>query len=177
MREAQLRSARVGDVVALQRLIARYAERDEMLPRALHELYESIRDFTIAEEAGEIVGCVALHVNWANLAEVKSLAVAEDRQGAGLGRKLVDACVASARALGIATLYCLTCQPAFFAKLGFAEVDRALLPRKVWGECVRCPRFNDCNEVAMTRHVLAEATPAPPDPLVSLAALPRYHGH
>jgi amino-acid N-acetyltransferase len=176
MADIHIRPAHVGDVVAMQRLIAQYAERDDMLPRALHELYESIRDFVVAEDAGEVVGCAALHVNWANLAEVKSLAVSEARQGCGLGRLLVAALITEARELGVASLFCLTTSPGFFRKLGFVEVDRDALPRKVWSECVRCPRFNNCNEVAMTLRVLMDATPAPPDPLVSLATLPKRHG-
>jgi amino-acid N-acetyltransferase len=172
----QLRRARVADVVAMQRLINRYAERGEMLSRALHELYETIRNFFVIEEEGEIVGTAALHVNWANLAEVKSVAVAESCRRRGYGRRLVDACVEEARELGIATVFCLTEQPEFFTSLGFITVDRNSLPRKVWSECVRCPKFANCTEIAMTLQVLADPAPAPTDPLVSLAAVPQKHG-
>jgi len=169
---AQLRRARVTDVVGMQRLINRFAERDEMLPRALHELYETIRDFFVLEEEGEIVGAAALHVNWANLAEVKSVAVAEDCRRRGYGRRLVRACIEDARELGVAALFCLTYQPEFFRALGFSEVDRATLPRKVWSECIRCPKFNNCTEIAMSLQVLEQPAPSPEDPLVSLAAIP-----
>ena len=167
-----LRKARVTDVVGMQQLINRFAERDEMLPRALHELYENIRDFFVIEDEGEIAGVAALHVSWANLAEVKSVAVAEQSRRMGYGSRLIQACIEDARALGISTLFCLTYKPQFFRTLGFTEVDRAALPRKVWSECVRCPKFNNCTEIAMTLPVLATPTPAPTDPLVSLAALP-----
>ena len=171
-----LRRARVADVLPMQRLIGRFAERDAMLPRALHELYENLRDFHLVEEDGEIVGCAALHVNWANLAEVKSVAVAQECQGKGYGRQLVEACIADARALGVAELFCLTYQAEFFGKLGFRVVDRGMLPRKVWSECVRCPKFSHCTEIAMTLTVLETPTPAPDDPLASLAAMP-HHGY
>lgn len=173
---AQLRRARVADVVAMQRLINRFAERDEMLPRALHELYENLRDFFVLDEEGEIVGCAALHLNWANLAEVKSVAVAEHCRRRGFGAQLVQACIDDARALGVARLFCLTYQPEFFRAQGFREVDRDTLPRKVWSECIRCPKFSHCTEIAMALQVLDEAVTAPVDPLVSMAALPDRHG-
>lgn len=173
---AILRRARVADVVPLQRLINRFAEREEMLSRALHELYEAVRDFVLIEEEGDIVACAALHVNWANLAEVKCVAVAEHCRRRGLGRQLVNACIEDARELGVATLFCLTYRPEFFRSVGFTEVDRGTLPRKVWGECVRCPKFAHCTEIAMTRQVIADPLPAPTDPLLSLAAMPRPFG-
>ena len=175
MGEVLVRRATVADVVAIQRLVGQYAERGQMLHRALHQLYECIRDFHVAFDGDTLLGCCALHVDWANLAEGKSLAVGEDCQRRGVGRRLVETCLADARALGIALVYCLTESPEFFRRLGFQDADRAALPRKVWGECVRCPRFNDCTEVAMTLQVLAIPTPAPEDPLQSLAALPRRH--
>jgi amino-acid N-acetyltransferase len=173
---AKLRRARIADVVPMQRLINRFAERDEMLSRALHELYETIRDFVVLEEDGEIVGTAALHVNWANLAEVKSVAVAEHCRRRGYGQRLIKACIEEARELGVAALFCLTYQPEFFRSLGFREVDRSTLPRKVWSECIRCPKFNNCTEIAMSLQVLETPTPAPEDPLVSLAVIPTRHG-
>lgn len=172
---AQLRRARVADVLGMQRLINRYAERDEMLPRALHELYETLRDFVVLDDDGDIVGCAAVHINWANLAEVKSVAVAEECRRMGYGHRLIEACIADARALGISTLFCLTYQPEFFAAQGFQVVDRNSLPRKVWSECVRCPKFTNCTEIAMSIQVLDAPTAAPTDPLVSLAAVPSLH--
>jgi amino-acid N-acetyltransferase len=172
----QLRRARVADVVGMQRVINRFAERGEMLSRALHELYEHLRDFYVIEEDGEIVATAALHVNWANLAEVKSVAVAEGCQGKGYGRRVVEACLEDARALGVAAVFCLTYQPEFFRKLGFQELDRNALPRKVWSECVRCPKFSNCTEIAMILQVLDEETPAPADPLATLVPMPTRHG-
>ena len=173
---AHLRRARVADVLGIQRLINRYAERDEMLPRALHELYETLRDFFVIELDGEIVACAALHINWANLAEVKSVAVDARRQRRGYGRQVIDACIADARALGVSTLFCLTYRPEFFGALGFQVIDRGALPRKVWSECIRCPKFSHCTEIAMSLQVIEHPEEAPTDPLVSLAALPVHHG-
>jgi len=160
----------------MQRLINQFAERGEMLSRALHELYEDLRDFHLIEEEGEIVACAALHINWANLAEVKSVAVARYCQRRGFGRMLVEACIADAKAIGVARLFCLTYRPEFFRSLGFAEVDRSTLPRKVWSECVRCPKFSNCTEIAMALQVIENPAPAPTDPLVSMAAVPQRHG-
>ncbi|MCJ7828645.1 MAG: GNAT family N-acetyltransferase, partial [Dehalococcoidia bacterium] len=86
---------------------------------------------------------------WADLAEVKSLAVSEDKQAKGLGSVLIEACLDEARELGIPTVFCLSYKPAFFEKYNFRRVDKMELPRKVWSECYRCPKFPDCDEVAL----------------------------
>ena len=146
---ARLRKARTADASAMQRLINGFADRGAMLHRSLSELYENIRDFFVIEENGEVVGCAALHVSWKDLAELKSLAVVEAAQGRGFGRQLVQACVEEAEAIGIARVFALTYVPELFVKLGFQVVDKALLPRKVWTECVYCPKFPDCGEIAV----------------------------
>lgn len=154
-RRATVRRARVGDAGEIQRLITRFAERDEMLHRSLGEIYENIRDFYVAEEdlggreGTQIVGCGGLHVCWSHLAEVKSLAVEEHRQGQGHGRRLVEACLDEARELGLKTVFALTYKPEFFQRLGFRVVDKATLPHKVWNECIRCPKFPACGEIAV----------------------------
>lgn len=141
--------AKIADVSQAYELINYFADKGEMLPRALSEIYENIRDFFVLREGDEIVGCVALHIAWADLAEIKSLAVKEDRQDQGLGSLLIQACLEEARELGIPTIFCLTYKPAFFEKYGFRQVDKMELPRKVWGECYRCPKFPNCDEVAL----------------------------
>lgn len=146
-----LRPARTDDVVALQRLINGFADRGAMLHRSLSELYENVRDFSVVEVGGLVVGCAALHVSWKDLAEVKSLAVAEAYQGRGFSRLLVEACLAEAAQLGVARVFALTYVPGLFERMGFQRTDRALLPRKVWTECVHCPKFSDCGEVAVVR--------------------------
>ena len=158
-----VRKARVTDAAAIQRLIAVFAERDEMLHRSLGEIYENIRDFFVAEEEEQVVACGATHVCWSHLAEIKSLAVAEERQGRGYGRRIVQACIAEAEELDLRTIFALTYKPDFFARLGFRVVDKAILPHKVWNECVRCPKFPGCGEIAVVRD-LAPAGVALPAP-------------
>jgi amino-acid N-acetyltransferase len=142
--------AKIGDVKQMHILINKYADRGEMLHRALSELYDNLRDyFVIRDDTGAVVACVALHISWADLAEVRSLAVDEDLQIHGLGSLLVEACLKDAKELDIPTVFCLTYKPAFFEKLNFWQVDKMDLPRKVWSECFHCPKFPDCDEVAL----------------------------
>jgi amino-acid N-acetyltransferase len=148
---ATLRKAFTSDAPAIQRIINGFAEREMMLPRSLSELYENVRDFYVVEEDEQIIGCAALHVNWKDLAELKSLAVAESAQGKGYGRMLIDACVADAQSVGVTKVFALTYSPELFEKLGFSRIDKALLPRKVWTECIYCPKFHGCTEVAVIR--------------------------
>jgi amino-acid N-acetyltransferase len=149
----KLRRARAADVPAMHRLINYFAERDEMLPRSLNELYENLRDYSVIEGGGEVVGCCSLHVAWADLAEVKSLAVREDYRGQGLGEQLLEAALEDARALGLPRVFVLTYIPDYFARFGFRQVEKAQLPQKVWSECIRCPKFPDCGEVSMVLEV------------------------
>jgi amino-acid N-acetyltransferase len=146
---ALIRKARTNDVAVMQRLINGFADAGLMLHRSLSELYENIRDFFVVEEEDQIVGCAALHVSWRDLAELKSLAVAESHQGRGYGRALVQACVEEAVTLGVHRVFALTYVPELFEKMGFRRIDKALLPRKVWTECVYCPKFQHCTEVAV----------------------------
>jgi amino-acid N-acetyltransferase len=148
---ADLRRAVPSDVPAMQRLINGFAQREMMLPRSLSQLYENIRDFFVVAEGDEVVGCVALHVSWKDLAELKSLAVADTHQGHGYGRRLIEACMEDAGRMGLERVFALTYVPGLFEKAGFARIDKALLPRKVWTECVFCPKFSDCTEVAVVR--------------------------
>jgi amino-acid N-acetyltransferase len=149
----QLRSAVVADAPALAALIAPFAARDLMLPRTLPQLYEHIRDFHVAEVEGEILGCVALHVFDADLAEVKSLAVAESAQGLGVGSLLVERCLAEARELGLSRVFALVLRESLFRRLGFRVVAKEELPQKVWGECIFCPKFHRCDEIAVLREL------------------------
>lgn len=146
-------NAKVGDADSIRRMINRFADKGDILPRALSEIYENIRDFFVVRNEGEVVACAALHISWLDLAEIRSLAVDEKNQNQRIGSSLVRACLDEAKALGIPTVFCLTREPAFFEKHGFKLVDKAELPRKVWGECYRCPKFPDCDEVALIYHV------------------------
>jgi amino-acid N-acetyltransferase len=145
----KIEKARIDDAVQMQKMINSFAERGEMLPRPLSEIYENIRDFFVARENGEVIACSALHIAWNDLAEVKSLAVSEEHRRQGLGEALVKACLDEARALSIPNIFCLTYVKPFFEKCGFKEEDKATLPHKIWGECYRCPKFPNCDESAL----------------------------
>jgi amino-acid N-acetyltransferase len=145
----KIEKAKISDVPQMHKLINYFADKDEMLPRSLAELYEGVRDCFVAKEGDRLLGCVALHVFWSDLAEVRSLAVAEHSRDKGIGAELIKACMQEAEELGIPTLFCLTYRPDLFKKFDFKQVDKMELPRKVWSECYRCPKFPDCDEVAL----------------------------
>ncbi len=156
---ATVERATVHDAKEICALINAWAAQGQMLPRTLGETYENIRDFFVVREQGRLVGCAALHITWSDLAELKSLAVEEDRQSAGYGRALTEACVAEARALGLARLFALTYRPGFFERLGWEQADVMSLPRKVWNECYRCPKFPGCEEIALVLELERSARP------------------
>jgi len=145
--------ARVGDANSMHRLISHFADKGEMLPRALSEIYEDIRDYFVVRKRGRVIACAALHVTWVDLAEIRSLAVDEQEQNQRIGSSLTQACLEDARELGIPRVFCLVRKPAFFEKHGFQLIDKTELPHKVWAECYRCPKFPDCDEVALIRHL------------------------
>lgn len=130
-------------------LINVHAKKEEMLPRALNDLYESVRDFFVAEEDGIVIGACALRILWEDLAEIRSLAVDDKFQGKGIGSKLVNACIKEAVELGIKRVFALTYQRDFFKKIGFKDISKRKLPQKIWGDCMRCPKFPDCDEHAV----------------------------
>lgn len=141
--------AKISDAPQIHKLANHFAQKGVMLPRALSEIYENIRDFFVIREGDKVVACAALHVYWSDLAEVRGVAVAEEMQNQRLGAKLIEACISEARELGIPQAFCLTYRASFFERQGFKRVDKSELPRKIWSECYRCPKFPDCDEVAM----------------------------
>ena len=144
-----LRKAQINDIKEIWKLLTHYAGRGDMLSRSLSELYESVRDFYIFEEDGSLVGAAALHIVWEDLAELRSVAVAEEAERKGVGTQLVNACIEEAKELGLKRLFCLTYKPDFFARFGFRLADKAELPHKVWGDCLKCVKFPECDEIAM----------------------------
>lgn len=148
-----IRRATIRDVKNIQRLINVYAKMDEMLPRSLSELYENARDFFIFEHKGKIAGCAALHICWEDLGEIKSLAVAKAKQGHGIGKKLLTACLEDAKRLKLKKICALTYKPLYFKKFGFKEIDKANLPHKIWIDCIKCVKFPDCDEVALIKEL------------------------
>jgi len=148
-----IRKAKIKDIKQIQELINSFARQNIMLPRSLNELYESIRDFWVAEEKGKVCACSALHVSWDDLAEIKSLAVAKKYHGKGLGRELIAACLEEAADLGAKKVFVLTYKPEYFKKFGFKRVKHANLPHKIWAECINCCKFPNCQEIALLKNL------------------------
>lgn len=151
--EIFLRKARVGDVGQIRQLINVYAYQEVMLPRAIGELYENIRDFFVIEEEDRIVACGALHVTWEEYGEILSLAVSTTEIRKGHGSRILEACMKEAQELGIKHLVTLTYALDFFEHHGFKVVDKSTLPHKLWSMCVKCPRFPECDEIAMIKEL------------------------
>jgi amino-acid N-acetyltransferase len=149
----QLRKARITDVKGIHKLLITPTGDDGLvLPRSYNQLYSHLRDFFVmVDEAkgDEVLACCALAICWENLAEVRSLVVAREARGQGLARRLVDACLSDAVTLGIFRVFALTNTVSFFKHMGFSEVGKDSLPQKVWSDCLNCPRFPDCDEIAM----------------------------
>lgn len=165
-----LRNATIHDVPRISQIISSHAELGRMLFKSFAQLYENIRDYAVYEEDGEVVGCVALTIIWADLAEVRSLAVDSACQGRGIGRKLVEWTIEEARRLHIRRVMSLTYERAFFERLGFVVVEKDSLPLKVWSDCVACPKKESCDEIAMVH--LIEGVP----PVEVPSAIPTPQG-
>lgn len=147
----KIRNARIPDAREICRLINYYAEHDKMLFRPLAEVYENLQTFWVAEIDQAVVGCCALEVVWSDLAEIKSLAVDPEHRQQGVGTALVSAVVDEARRLGVPRIFALTLEAGFFGKLGFNVVTKESLPMKVWSDCARCPKQQECDEVALVK--------------------------
>jgi len=146
-----IRKAKIRDVISIHKILSYYANQALLLPRSLYELYDHLRDFYVAEEDddGMLVGTCTLCISWEDLGEIRSLAVAQEAQGRGLGSKLVKACLAEAAELGLARVFVLTLTREFFSRFGFREIEKSQLPHKIWADCIHCPKFPDCDEIAM----------------------------
>ncbi|MBN2124604.1 MAG: N-acetyltransferase [Deltaproteobacteria bacterium] len=147
-----IRKAVISDGKHIHRILNHYGGRGLLLARPLGEIYDHLRDFYVAEEVGEtppIVGVCALGICWDDLAEIRSLAVLEDRQHGGMGSRLVEQCIREARSFGLPRVFALTYVEGFFSRMGFREIEKAALPHKVWADCLKCPKFPDCDEMAM----------------------------
>jgi amino-acid N-acetyltransferase len=147
-----IRKALTTDIGDIHKLLNRYANDGLLLPRALSELYDHLRDFYVLmddQDKGVVIGACALGICWEDLAEIRSLVVSKDQQGNRFGAELVAACLDEARALGLKRVFTLTYIPEFFSKMGFREVEKSELPHKVWADCFKCTKFPDCDETAM----------------------------
>jgi amino-acid N-acetyltransferase len=147
-----IRKAIIGDVGRIQSLVNHYASKETMLGLSLSEIYDQIRDFTVAEGPRRtLIGVCALHVIWDDLAEIRSLAVDPKIRRRGVGRSLVEHCLEEARGLQIPKVFALTYQAEFFRRSGFERVDKAELPHKVWRDCLKCTKFPNCDETAVLK--------------------------
>jgi len=148
---ALIRKARIKDGKFIHKILSHYANQALLLPRSLHEIYDHLRDFYVAEEGedGILLGTCTLCITWDDLGEIRSLAVVEEAQGRGIGSHLVRACLAEAEDIGLSRVFALTMTKEFFSRFGFKEIDKAQLPHKIWADCIHCPKFPDCDEIAM----------------------------
>jgi amino-acid N-acetyltransferase len=156
----EIRKARIADVAIIQKLLAGFAQQGKLLARSLSELYTNLRDMFVArdESIGQVMGCCSLHIMWEDLAEIRSLAVADEYQGRGVGRSLVQACIDEARELGIKRLFTLTYETGFFERMGFQVADKNIFPQKIWADCLHCPKFPECDEVALVMDLTTEVS-------------------
>ena len=173
-----LRKACMTDIHALLRLINGYAAKGVMLPRTEFEMSENIRDFSLAFQGKKLVGCGALHFYSPTSGEVRSLAVDPNVKSQGIGRAVVEALEQEAREYGLHSIFAFTYVKAFFEKVGFEEVERGELPLKVWKDCLRCPKFQCCDEIAVVKHLVSEPVNRNPAYLVEhdAFALPVLQG-
>jgi amino-acid N-acetyltransferase len=155
----QVRKAAMHDIPALLELINGYASKGIMLPRTEFEMSENMRDFMVAYAGNQLVGCGALHFYSPTMGEVRSLAVAESHKTHGIGRMLVDSLVYEAKLYGLDAVFAFTYVPGFFGRVGFNEVERGELPLKAWKDCLRCPKFQACDEIAVLRVLRPQRSP------------------
>jgi amino-acid N-acetyltransferase len=145
-----IRKAILQDARQIHRLLLTYAKDGLVLSRSLMEIFEAIRDFYVFVEEDRVVGAAALNICWEDLAEVRSLVVDASFAGRGIGKQLVEACLSEARILGIGRVFALTYQQVFFEKLGFSVIEKSELPQKIWGDCIKCAKFPECDEIALS---------------------------
>jgi len=151
-----IRKPRINEAGQIHRILGHFAGQGLLLPRSLSEIYEHIRDFFVLEDTSEnckITGLCALDICWEDLAEIRSLAVMEGCQGRDFGTTLVNKCLEEALSMGVKKVFALTYVPDFFSKIGFERIEKTALPHKIWADCLKCPKFPDCDETAMMKNI------------------------
>lgn len=150
-----VRKAAIEDIRQIHRLLHTYSHQGDLIPRPLSDLYDRVRDFSVAADTvtKQVVGCCALQFCWEELAEIRSLVVENDYRRKKVASGLVTACIAEAKAYGMAKLFCLTFKPDFFSKFGFVRIERSDLPLKIWSDCMLCVKFPDCEAIAMMKEM------------------------
>ncbi|RZB30080.1 MAG: amino-acid N-acetyltransferase [Desulfobacteraceae bacterium Eth-SRB1] len=150
-----VRKAAIKDIKAIHWLLQEYGNKGELLPRPLTQLYDHLRDFSVFvdDKDDNVTGCCALQFCWEDLAEIRSLAVHPDHLGKKIGSGLLEAALSEAKSFNIKRVFALTYLPEFFEKYGFVHIDRSKLPLKIWGDCLLCVKFPDCDEIAMMKKI------------------------
>jgi amino-acid N-acetyltransferase len=150
-----IRKATIKDAKAIHGLLQEYGKKEELLARPLSELYDHIRDFSVYtdERNNQLIGCCALQFCWEDLAEIRSLAVLPEHMGKNIGRKLTETALQEAQSFNVKKVFTLTYKPDFFKKFGFVQIERSDLPLKIWGDCIICIKFPDCDEIAMMKRL------------------------
>jgi amino-acid N-acetyltransferase len=149
----KIRQAKISDAETICSLVKEYAEQDLMLFRSRAEVYENLQTFIVAEDNGKVLGCAAVEVIWKDLAEIKSLAIAQNFKAKGIGSKIVEFAVDKACELGIQNIFALTLVPEFFEKNGFKVIPKQQLPMKDWKDCAKCPKQDHCDEIAVIKEL------------------------
>ena len=145
----KIRPAAQQDVHTIVRIIAHYASQGLMLPRSHGALSASLEHYVVADLNGEVVGCGGLELYSSDVAEIYGLATAPQNSLRGTGSAIVQALIEKARTENLSQVFALTLVPGFFEKMGFRTVEHKDLPMKVWKDCVACPKFGNCDEIAM----------------------------
>lgn len=149
-----IRKASIADAKTIHAILMEWSDKGMLLPRSLSQIYMHLRDFFVLEqENGTVIGCCSLMIYWEDLAEIRSLAIRSDECRKGYGTLLLNATIDEARELGLKNVFALTYQVDFFTRMGFTVVPKDTMPQKVWSDCINCPRFPNCNEVAVSRTV------------------------
>jgi len=144
-----VRKAVLNDVQDIFNIVEASASKGLMLHRALADICDSLRDFFVYEESGAVLGACAMHISSEDMGEIRSLAVREGSTGRGIGRQLVEACLDEARSIGLKKVFALTYKTGFFSRLGFKPISKEVLPHKIWGDCIKCVKFPNCDENAV----------------------------
>lgn len=151
--DIKFRAATFDDTEAMYKMLNDYAKEGLMLPRARNSIYENLREYIVAESEGQIVGIGALHFVWDRLGEIRSLAVVPQYKKHGIGKKIVEYLEQEGLDRGVNMFFTLTYQPIFFGKCGYEVTPKEDLSPKVWKECVHCPQYPTCDEIALVKHV------------------------
>lgn len=144
-----IRHAKIYDAPIIQQIVNKYAKKGEMLQVSLNDIYEKILEFIIFEEDGITKGVCALHPTWSDTAEIRSLAVVEEYKRQKIGYSLVDYSLKWGKQIGFVKIFALTYRQDFFESCGFKKTEIDSLPKKIWTDCLKCPKYPDCDETAV----------------------------